>query len=125
MRINRVRVQGFRCLEDVDVPFGDVTTLIGPNGVGKSSLLRALVAVSRGDRADVVEQTAASGTFGVGLRGRSCRLGPRPKNDRGRERVGRDRAHSSTQPLQSSNAAVVTNTIVIETPVVVLLIDKT
>jgi energy-coupling factor transporter ATP-binding protein EcfA2 len=42
MRINRVRVQGFRCLEDVDVPFGDVTTLIGPNGVGKSSLLRAL-----------------------------------------------------------------------------------
>lgn len=42
MRIRRVRVQGFRCLEDVDIPFDDVTTLIGPNGVGKSSLLRAL-----------------------------------------------------------------------------------
>ena len=42
MRIRRVRVQGFRCLEDVDIPLDDVTTLIGPNGVGKSSILRAL-----------------------------------------------------------------------------------
>ncbi|MGH9165753.1 MAG: ATP-dependent nuclease [Acidimicrobiales bacterium] len=42
MRIRRVRVQGFRCLEDVDIPLDDVTTLIGPNAVGKSSLLRAL-----------------------------------------------------------------------------------
>jgi hypothetical protein len=42
MRIGRVRVQGFRCLEDLDIAFDDVTTLIGPNGVGKSSFLRAL-----------------------------------------------------------------------------------
>ncbi|MGH8920739.1 MAG: AAA family ATPase [Actinomycetes bacterium] len=35
-------MQGFRCLEDVDIPLDDVTTLIGPNGVGKSSILRAL-----------------------------------------------------------------------------------
>jgi hypothetical protein len=42
MRISRVRIQGFRCLEDVNIPFDDVTTLIGPNGVGKSSVLRAL-----------------------------------------------------------------------------------
>ena len=42
MRISRVRVQGFRCLKDLDVAFDDVTTLIGPNGVGKSSFLRAL-----------------------------------------------------------------------------------
>nr|MDA8046521.1 AAA family ATPase [Actinomycetota bacterium] len=42
MRIRRVRVQGFRCLEDVDIPLDDVSTLIGPNGVGKSSILRAL-----------------------------------------------------------------------------------
>lgn len=42
MRIGRVRVQGFRCLGDLDISFDDVTTLIGPNGVGKSSFLRAL-----------------------------------------------------------------------------------
>lgn len=42
MRISRVRIQGFRCLEDVNIPLDDVTTLIGPNGVGKSSVLRAL-----------------------------------------------------------------------------------
>lgn len=42
MRIRRVRIQGFRCLRDVEVPFDHVTTLIGPNGVGKSSILRAL-----------------------------------------------------------------------------------
>ncbi|HWO65947.1 MAG TPA: AAA family ATPase, partial [Umezawaea sp.] len=42
MRISRVRIKNFRCLEDVEVHFDDVTTLIGPNGVGKSTVLRAL-----------------------------------------------------------------------------------
>lgn len=42
MRIQTVRVQGFRCLEDVTVEFDDVTTFIGPNGAGKSTILRAL-----------------------------------------------------------------------------------
>jgi putative ATP-dependent endonuclease of OLD family len=42
MRIQRGRIRGFRCLRDVEIHFGDVTTLIGPNGVGKSSVLRAL-----------------------------------------------------------------------------------
>ncbi len=42
MRIKRVRVQNFRCLEDVDIEFDRITTLIGPNGSGKSTVLRAL-----------------------------------------------------------------------------------
>lgn len=42
MLIKHVRIQKFRCLEDVDVTFDNVTTFIGPNGVGKSTILRAL-----------------------------------------------------------------------------------
>lgn len=42
MRIERVRIQGYQCLDDVEVVFDDVTRMIGPNGIGKSSILRAL-----------------------------------------------------------------------------------
>jgi putative ATP-dependent endonuclease of the OLD family len=42
LRIKRARIQNFRCLEDVEVIFDSVTTFIGPNGVGKSTVLRAL-----------------------------------------------------------------------------------
>ena len=42
MRIKRARIQNFRCLEDVEIIFDSVTTFIGPNGVGKSTVLRAL-----------------------------------------------------------------------------------
>lgn len=42
MRLRSARIQNFRCLQDATVRFDDVTTLIGPNGVGKSSILRAL-----------------------------------------------------------------------------------
>ncbi|MEU7990541.1 ATP-dependent endonuclease [Streptosporangium canum] len=50
MRIQRVRIQGYRCLRDVDIRFDDITTFIGPNGVGKSSVLRALDWFFNGDR---------------------------------------------------------------------------
>lgn len=42
MRIKRARIQNFRCLRDVEIAFDSVTTFIGPNGVGKSTVLRAL-----------------------------------------------------------------------------------
>ena len=42
MLIKRARIQNFRCLEDVEIIFDSVTTFIGPNGVGKSTVLRAL-----------------------------------------------------------------------------------
>ncbi|MGW8759079.1 ATP-dependent nuclease [Streptomyces albidoflavus] len=42
MKIKRVRIENFCCLHKVDVPFEDITSFIGPTGVGKSTVLRAL-----------------------------------------------------------------------------------
>jgi putative ATP-dependent endonuclease of OLD family len=42
VRIKSVGIENFRCLNAVEVDFGEITTFIGPNGAGKSSVLRAL-----------------------------------------------------------------------------------
>ena len=43
MYIRSLRLQGFRCFQDAEFDFApDVTTLVGENGVGKSSIGRAL-----------------------------------------------------------------------------------
>ncbi|MCA7953326.1 ATP-dependent endonuclease [Burkholderia seminalis] len=42
MKIQSIRIKNFRTLKDVAIPFDSVTTLIGPNGTGKSTVLRAL-----------------------------------------------------------------------------------
>lgn len=42
MRLGEVKVQGFRCLEDVTLAFDELTILLGSNSTGKSSLLKAL-----------------------------------------------------------------------------------
>ncbi|MGW2558676.1 ATP-dependent nuclease [Streptomyces sp. NPDC001514] len=42
MKIKRVRVENFRCLSKVDIAFDEITCFIGPTGVGKSTVLRAL-----------------------------------------------------------------------------------
>lgn len=42
MKIKSVRIKNFRTLKDVTIPFDSVTTFIGPNGTGKSTVLRAL-----------------------------------------------------------------------------------
>jgi len=42
MKIQSVRIKNFRALKDVTIPFDSVTTFIGPNGTGKSTVLRAL-----------------------------------------------------------------------------------
>lgn len=41
MRITRAHITNFRCLGEIEVTLDDVTTLIGPNGVGKSTILHA------------------------------------------------------------------------------------
>lgn len=41
-RLTRLRVRNFRCLADVDMPLDSLTAFVGPNGSGKTSLLRAL-----------------------------------------------------------------------------------
>ncbi|MGN6151437.1 MAG: ATP-dependent nuclease, partial [Lysobacteraceae bacterium] len=42
MKIKSARIKNFRTLKDVTIPFDSVTTFIGPNGTGKSTVLRAL-----------------------------------------------------------------------------------
>ncbi|MFJ4829451.1 ATP-dependent nuclease [Streptomyces sp. NPDC088747] len=42
VKIKRVRIENFCCLHKVDVTFEDITSFIGPTGVGKSTVLRAL-----------------------------------------------------------------------------------
>ena len=42
MKIQSVRIRNFRTLKDVTIAFDSVTTFIGPNGTGKSTVLRAL-----------------------------------------------------------------------------------
>lgn len=42
MKIQSIRIKNFRTLKDVVIPFDSVTTFIGPNGTGKSTVLRAL-----------------------------------------------------------------------------------
>jgi predicted ATPase len=45
--LNRLRVQGFKSIADVDVGFPRLTVLFGPNAAGKSNLLDAIQALSR------------------------------------------------------------------------------
>lgn len=42
MKIKSVCIKNFRALKDVNIDFDSITTLIGPNGTGKSTILRAL-----------------------------------------------------------------------------------
>lgn len=42
MRIKSVRIQNYRCIEDLTIEFDTVTSLIGPNDTGKSTVLEAL-----------------------------------------------------------------------------------
>lgn len=42
MKLSKVQVQNYRCLQDVTVDMTDLTVLLGPNSTGKSSLLHAL-----------------------------------------------------------------------------------
>jgi hypothetical protein len=56
MRLKRVRIQNFRCLEDTEIFVDNVTTFIGPNGVGKSSVLRGLDWFFNGERSLVLTE---------------------------------------------------------------------
>lgn len=61
VRIKRVRIQGYRCLRDVKIDFDDITTFIGPNGVGKSSVLRALDWFFNGDARPITAEDVSVG----------------------------------------------------------------
>ncbi|UKL06969.1 MULTISPECIES: ATP-dependent nuclease [unclassified Streptomyces] len=42
MKIKRVRIENFRCLNKVDIAFDEITCFVGPTGAGKSTVLRGL-----------------------------------------------------------------------------------
>lgn len=42
MRIENVYVENFRCIKEAEINFGDATSFVGRNGVGKSTILYAL-----------------------------------------------------------------------------------
>jgi putative ATP-dependent endonuclease of OLD family len=52
MKLREVRVQNFRCLQDVTISLGDTTVLVGANNSGKTAFLDALRIVLTGNRAN-------------------------------------------------------------------------
>lgn len=57
--LTRLRVKGFKSLEDVEVRFGPFTCIAGANGVGKSNLFDAIVFLKNLANTSIIE--AASG----------------------------------------------------------------
>ncbi|MBB3041307.1 AAA family ATPase [Nocardioides soli] len=85
MRIESVQIQGYRCLEDVNVSFEEVTTFIGPNGAGKSTVLRALDWFFNGSETLEDEDV----TYGRGIDEISVRVTFVGLTDRDRDALGR------------------------------------
>jgi len=61
MKIKSVHIQNFRTLKNVSIPFDSITTFIGPNGVGKSTVLRALDWFFNGKPCSLTEKDCAFG----------------------------------------------------------------
>lgn len=40
--LTKLRIKNFRSLENVDIPLSPLTAIVGPNGVGKTTILRAI-----------------------------------------------------------------------------------
>ncbi len=42
MKIEKIRIENFRCFKDETIKFDDYTSIVGPNGIGKSTIFHAL-----------------------------------------------------------------------------------
>src|SRR5438067_6245750 len=66
MRIKQLQIEGFRSLKNVTWEPGDLNILIGPNGTGKSNLLRfiELMAVTaKGDLGKYIQSLGGMGAI--------------------------------------------------------------
>lgn len=57
MKLKKLKIVRYRQLKDVEVEFGPLTVLVGPNGCGKSTILRAIDFGLSGETADEVTST--------------------------------------------------------------------
>ena len=45
--IAKLRLQNFKCFDDIEIPFSDLTLLAGSNGSGKSTIIQALLLIAQ------------------------------------------------------------------------------
>lgn len=78
--LTRLRVDGFKNLTDVDIPFGPFTCIAGANGVGKSNLFDAILFLSALADRPLLDAAAAVRSDGKAwdVRGLFQRVGDRP-----------------------------------------------
>jgi predicted ATP-dependent endonuclease of OLD family len=81
MKIQSVGIKNFRTLKDVTIPFDSVTTFIGPNGTGKSTVLRALDWYFNGKPGSLSEKDCCSAAIGEDIEVRVT-FGDLTENDR-------------------------------------------
>lgn len=64
MRIQKIHVEGYRSLRDLETEFDWLTVLVGPNGVGKSNLYKSLQLLDRAANRQLARAVAAEGGMG-------------------------------------------------------------
>ncbi|MYR36105.1 AAA family ATPase [Streptomyces sp. SID4944] len=83
VKIKRARIENFCCLHNVDVSFEEITSFIGPTGVGKSTVLRALDWFFNGERSlSLSDDDVHSAAKGVALSSRWSSMGSLPTTGR-------------------------------------------
>jgi len=63
--LTRLRVKGFKSLEDVEIRFGPLTCIVGPNNAGKSNLFDAITFLSRLAEVPIMEAVRSVRSSGV------------------------------------------------------------
>jgi predicted ATPase len=64
MRLTRIKIEGYRRLENVELGLDGLSTLIGPNGVGKSSFLDLLVLLGEAMKSNLARGIASRAGLG-------------------------------------------------------------
>lgn len=86
MRIKNVAIKNFRTLKDVEIDFSEVTTFVGPNGVGKSTILKALDWYFNGIPGQITEEDCSFGNTAEDI---EVRVTFDELSDKDREKLGK------------------------------------